>query len=455
MVFRALCVAFVLLLAHQPGAAQSLHVHSLRCAYQARPRGLQTPAPTLSWQLAADQRNVRQTAYRILVSDDKQALSQHLGNCWDSGKVLASTSLQIAYAGRPLQATRAYYWQVQAWDNHGHASAWSAPAAWQMGLLAPQDWQGARWIAYEQLPAARVNVLPVDGKQDDYTGNNVLPLLRKQFKAHQKVRQATLFISGLGQFEVLLNGQKLGNHFLDPGWTKYDQQAQYVTFDVTGQVQKGANALGVLLGNGFYYVPPVKARYRKLKTAFGYPKLLCRLALEYRDGTREDIISDTSWKTAAGPITFSSIYGGEDYNATLEQPGWATPQFNDQAWRPVLAVDGPAELLAQQQEPLQVFDTFQPQSITQPQPGRWVYDFGQNASGIVELQVRGHRGDTVRIMPAELLAADNTATQKNTGRGYYFTYVLKGSGLETWRPRFSYSGFRYGQVTGGVPAGQA
>jgi alpha-L-rhamnosidase len=199
---------------------------------------------------------------------------------------------------------------VQAWDNHGHTSAWSTPATWQMGLLTPQDWHGARWIAYEQLPAERVAVLPVDGRKDTYTANNVLPLLRKSFIAKKNVRQATLFISGLGQFEAVLNGQKVGNHFLDPGWTKYDQQAQYVTFDVTTLVKRGRNALGVLLGNGFYYVPPVKG---KLKSAFGYPKLLCRLALEYADGSHEDVVSDRLWKTTAGPIIFSSIYGDKDY----------------------------------------------------------------------------------------------------------------------------------------------
>ena len=454
MVFRALHTALLVALASQHSAAQSLTVANLRCAYQPHPLGVQSPAPTLSWQLRSDQRNVRQTAYRILVSDDKHKLGQHLGNVWDSGKVTTSASLQISYAGQPLASARTYYWQVQAWDNQGHTSAWSEPAEWQMGLLAAQDWQQATWIAYDQLPAERVNVLPVDGAKDTYTGNNVQPLLRKQFRAKKNVRQATLFISGLGQFEALLNGQKIGNHFLDPGWTKYDQQAQYVTFDVTGQVKSGANALGVMLGNGFYYVPPVKERYRKLKVAFGYPKLLCRLAIEYQDGSRQDIVSDKSWKNAAGPITFSSIYGGEDYNATLEQANWATPKFDDKSWRPVIVVDGPPELVAQQQESLQVFEAFKPQSITQAQPGKWVYDFGQNASGIVELQVKGHRGDTVRLAPAELLAADKTGNQKNSGRPYYFTYVLKGNGVETWRPRFSYYGFRYAQLTGGVPQGQ-
>ncbi|MBJ6110406.1 family 78 glycoside hydrolase catalytic domain [Hymenobacter sp. BT523] len=440
--------------AKRPDAAVFVRVANLKCEYQSHPQGVETRTPALSWELRADRRNVRQTAYQVLVADSRQSLDQNRGNVWDSGKVSSPASIQVSYAGSALQPATTYFWKVKTWDNQGAASAWSAPAEWQTGLFAPADWQGARWIAYEQLPADRVTVLPVDGRKDTYTGNNVLPLLRKQFEARKKPVKATLFISGLGQFEAVLNGQKVGHHFLDPGWTKYDKQAQYVTFDVTSQVKSGQNALGVMLGNGFYYVPPVKERYRKLKSAFGYPKLICRLALTYADGSQQNVVSDPSWQTTAGPVTFSSIYGGEDYDAALEQPGWATAKFDAQQWRPVITVDGPAELLAQQQEPLRVFDAFKAQSTSQAQPSKWVYDFGQNASGIVELQVKGRRGDTVRIAPAELLAADKTITQKNVGRGFYFTYVLKGNGLETWRPRFTYYGFRYAQVEGGVPKGE-
>jgi hypothetical protein len=454
MVFRALFAAFGLMLACQPGAAQSLSVSHLRCEYQAHPLGVQTRTPALSWQLSASQRNTVQTAYQVLVAESPEQLRQNLGDTWNSGKVASKNSIQVCYAGKALQPAHTYYWKVKTWDNHGGASAWSAPAEWQTGLFSTADWKGAAWIAYNKLPAERLNVLPVDGAKDTYRDNNTLPLLRKQFTA-KKPTKATLFISGLGQFEAVLNGRKVGNHFLDPGWTKYDKQAQYVTFDVTSLVKSGPNALGVMLGNGFYYVPAVKERYRKLKSAFGYPKLICRLALDYADGSHQDVVSNPSWRTTAGPVTFSSIYGGEDYNAGLEQAGWATATFQDKNWRPVVAVDGPPQLVAQEQEPLQVFDTFKAQSTAQPQPGKWVYDFGQNASGIIELQVRGQRGDTVRIMPTELLGADKTVTQKNTGRGFHFTYVLKGSGVETWRPRFTYYGFRYAQVEGGVPKGQA
>ena len=454
MVFRALSAAFWLVLLHQPGAAQILRVNHLRCEYQAHPLGVQTRTPALSWEISASQRNTVQTAYQVVVAESLEQLKQGLGDSWNSGKVASGASIQVRYAGKALQPAHTYYWKVKTWDNHDGVSEWSAPAAWQTGLFAPADWKGARWIAYDQLPAARATVLPVDGAKDTYRDNNILPLLRKQFTA-KKPTKATLFISGLGQFEAVLNGQKVGNHFLDPGWTKYDKQAQYVTFDVTNLVKSGPNALGVMLGNGFYYVPAVKERYRKLKSAFGHPKLICRLALDYADGSHQNVVSDPTWRTAAGPVTFSSIYGGEDYNASLEQAGWATAGFQDKGWRPVSSVDGPLHLVAQEQEPLRVFDAFKAQSTTQPQPGKWVYDFGQNASGIIELQVRGHRGDTVRVTPAELLGADKTVTQKNTGRGFYFTYVLKGSGIETWRPRFTYYGFRYAQVEGGVPKGEA
>jgi alpha-L-rhamnosidase len=453
MVLRALYAAFWLVLLPQPGAAQSLSADHLRCDYQPHPLGLQTRTPALSWELRSDRRNVWQTAYQVLVSDSRKSLDQNLGNVWDSGRVQADASIQVSYAGSALQPAKVYFWKVKTWDNQNGVSKWSAVSEWQTGLFSPTDWKGATWIAYDKLPAEHVNVLPVDGAKDTYRDNNILPLLRKQFTA-KKPAKATLFISGLGQFEAVLNGQKIGNHFLDPGWTKYDQQAQYVTFDVTSLVESGSNALGVMLGNGFYYVPPVKERYRKLKSAFGHPKLICRLALDYADGSHQDVVSDPTWRTAAGPVTFSSIYGGEDYNAGLEQASWATAAFQDKSWRPVITVDGPPQLAAQAQEPLQVSDTFKAQSITQPQPGKWVYDFGQNASGIIEIQVKGQRGDTVRITPAELLGPDKGVTQKNTGRGFYFTYVLKGGGVETWRPRFTYYGFRYAQVEGGVPKGQ-
>lgn len=447
-----LVIFFWLYLLSIPVFAQQLKITDLSCDYRTNPIGIDNAFPNLSWKIQSTQRNVVQTAYRILVSDHSNNLKNGLGNVWDSKKISSNQSIQIKYSGLKLSSVKKYYWRVEIWNNFG-LTAKSEIASWQMGLLTEEAWKGAKWIAYEKIADSNLNALPVDGKKDTYKGNNVLPMFRKGFKISKPIKSATLFISGLGHFEMSLNGKKIGDHFLDPGWTKYDKEALYVSFDLTSQIRKGENAIGVLLGNGFYNIPPVSGRYRKLKAAFGYPKMICRLALEYKDGSVSNIISNQSWKTAPSPITFSSIYGGEDYNANLEQKGWNDAGFNDQKWKSVLLISGP-KLVAQSTEPVKILENFSAKSITKVASGDWIYDFGQNASGIVELKVRGNKGDTVRITPAELLKEDGSVTQKNIGGPSYFTYILKGGGMETWRPRFTYTGFRYLQIKGAFPAGK-
>ena len=451
---RKQVIFLILLFVSLSGWTQKLSVNKLTCENAETPMGIEKASPSLNWQLASTDRGVMQTAYRILVADDLALLKKDQGNLWDSKKITTDQSLHIAYAGKTLQPVKTYYWKVMAWDNKGTQSPWSAVASWQMGLQKKEDWKGAQWIAYEKLPDSLVNILPTDGKKDKYNGSNVLPLLRKSFVAKKPVNKATLFIAGLGHFEASLNGKKIGDHFLDAGWTKYDQQALYVPFDVTHAIKTGGNAIGVMLGNGFYYIPPVSGRYRKLKVAYGYPKMICRLAIEYSDGSHDEIVSDASWKTAPGPITFSSIYGGEDYNATLEKTGWDQPDYNDASWKRVLLVEGPPQLNAQLAAPLKVMQTFSPQRKKALGAGRWVYDLGQNASGIPAIRVQGKKGDTVRIYPAELLKEDGSITQKASGGPHYLQYILKGEGIEEWQPRFTYYGFRYLQVDGAVPKGE-
>lgn len=434
--------------------AQTLQISNLRCEYRLNPLGVQTTSPKLSWQIQSSQRNVLQSAYQILVADSPESLAKNQGNVWDSGKIVSDNSIQVNYQGKPLLATKTYFWKVKIWDNKAHISGWSKANFWQMGLLNKADWKGAHWITNQKLADTLVNSLPTDGKKDKIQGSNILPIFRKSFAITKTVKKATMFIAGLGHFEMSLNGKKVGDHFLDAGWTKYDKQAQYVTFDLTQELQKGENVVGVMLGNGFYYIPPVKERYRKLKVSFGYPKMICRLALEYSDGSVATIVSDNTWKMTASPITFSSIYGGENYNANLVQKGWDTPTFNDQTWKSAMVVEGDIELTSQMQEPVKVFDNFLPKSIKKLPSGNWIYDLAQNASGIIQLKVKGKMGDTVRVIPAELIKEDGSANQKATGSPYYFEYILKGDGIETWQPRFSYYGFRYLEVKGGVPEGQ-
>lgn len=435
--------------------SQNLKVVNLRCNAQTNASGIETNSPKLSWEIQSHGFNVLQSAYRILVSDDSVLLQKNIGNIWDSQKVNSNTSIHVEYAGKQLQSAKAYYWKVMIWDNQIHSSAWSKITKWQMGLLNATDWKDASWIAYEAMPDSNkiTPALSVKGQKKHSPGTGVLPILRKSFSINKPVKNATMFISGLGHFEMNLNGKKVGDHFLDPGWVNYQKEALYVSFDLANLLKHGENAIGILLGNGFYFTP--SGRYRKLTVAYGYPKMICRLLVEYKDGTSENIISDNSWKTAPGPITFSSIYGGEDYDATKEQNGWDLPSFNDGNWKNTIIVDGPPQLNAQTTQPLKVLDVFSPKKISQPKPGVWVYDLGQNASGIPKITVKGKKGDTIRIRPSELLNTEGTANQNGTGKAYYLTYILKGDGIETWRPRFTYYGFRYLQVEGGIPQQEA
>lgn len=456
--------------------AQSLKVAKLQCEYKAAPQGVDVTSPKLSWQLQSNGYNIMQTAYRVLVADNMKSLNQNIANSWDSKKINSSASIQVLYQGKPLQAAKTYYWKVMVWDNQQHTSGWSKPAQWQMGLLTKADWKAASWIAYDELPDSSRIVPHIHERGPKKLGlaNDVLPLLRKTFTISKPIKKATMYICGLGHFELSVNGTKTGDHFLDPGWTDYDDQALYVPFDITSQVKQGKNAIGVMLGNGFYYIPRDN-RYRKMTGAYGYPKMICRLVTEYTDGTIENIVSDRTWKTTAGPITYTSIYGGEDYNANLEQLGWNKANFDDADWKKAIVVKGSPRLDAQIAEPLKIFQQFDPKNAKslgagvtgqylkskdttlkqQVMKSRVLYDFGQNLSGIVQITVNGNKGDTVRIYPAELLTAEGTINQKGSGGQHYYDYVLKGGGEETWHPRFTYYGFRYAQVENVVQPGEA
>jgi alpha-L-rhamnosidase len=444
---------FGLLLLTVPVYSQGLNVDALRCEYKTNPKGVESALPVFSWELKSTERNVFQSAYQILVADNLKALSKNTGNIWDSKKTPSDKSIQVSYKGKALVGGKTYYWKVRVWDNKDKVSEWTTVSNWQMGLLTLADWKNAKWIAYEKLADSNINVLPKDNKKDTYFGSNVLPLLRKDFVVKKAIAKASMFISGLGHFELSLNGKKQGDHFLDAGWVKYDKEALYVSFDVTESLLSGGNTIGVMLGNGFYHVPPVKGRFRKSKPAFGLPKMICRLLIEYKDGTTENIISDKSWKTSSGPITFSSIYGGEDYDARLVQKGWDTPSFDGKQWKNVLIVNGPPAIRSQQAEPLKVFENFSAKNISKLSEKDWIYDLGQNASGIISLKVKGKKGDTIRVYPGELLK-DGKVNQKPTGSPFYFEYVLNGEGTEIWQPRFTYYGFRYLEVRGAAPSGK-
>ncbi len=407
--------------------ASDFQVLNLRCESQCDPIGIDVPQPRLSWQLAGDARGIRQAAYRVTVSSK----SEGEPDLWDSGKIASDQSIHVPYAGKPLQSYQKCFWKVQAWTDSKTAT--SKPATWSMGILK-DDWK-ARWIAAPTHPDEK---LPP------------LPLFRRPFTVAKPIERATVFLCGLGFHELRLNGQKVGENELAPGWTNYRKTCQYEAHDVTSLVQSGDNALGVMLGNGMYNV--TGGRYTKFLGTFGPPKLILQLHLEYADGTSDTIVSDNSWKTTDGPIRFSCIFGGEDYDARCEKDGWDKPRFDDSTWAPAEEVEGPGgRLTSRSAPPIRVMEEFPTKRITQPKPGVFVYDLGQNFSGWPNLTVSGPAGATVKLIPGELVDDAGLVTQRSSGGPMWFSYTLRGQGRETWRPRFSYYGFRYVQVEGAVP----
>lgn len=427
--------------------AQSVTIQNLRSDYKVEPVGLDSRSPKFSWELLSVRRNVLQVAYQVLVSDNLNSLNADKGNIWDSKKIQSGMSVQVKYDGISLNSATKYYWKVRVWDNAGNVSPWSSVASWRTGLFENADWKNAQWIAFDKIQERDVIVPALHGKgpKDLKPANDVLPLFRKPIVVKSKLKSATAYVCGLGYFEFSINGAKVGDHIMEPGWTKYDKEAQYVSFDVTSRLKAGKNALGVMLGNSFYYLPR-DSRYRKLTGAYGYPKLRFLLKLEYTNGAVEYVNSDTTWKTSASPITYSSVYGGEDYDARLVQDGWNTVSYDAKKWKAVVTVEGSPALYSQVQEPIKIFDQFSPVKITKVGEGSFVYDMGQNTSAIPQIVVSGHAGDSIRITPGELLAEDGSVSQKSTGKPAYFTYILRGKKQETWQARFTYYGCRYYQI---------
>lgn len=399
------------------------------------PLGIDAPRPALSWRFARSaERGLRQKAYRILVATREEALRPGACDVWESGAVESRRNVHVLYEGPELKSRTRYYWRVQVWDERGRMAE-SAPSWWETGLLHPGDWQ-ALWI----------------GGPEGAEGSEVAaPMLRREFALDKPVLRARAYVCGLGHYELRINGRKVGDRLLDPGWTNYDKTCLYAAFDVSEYLVEGANAAGVLLGNGFFHV--TGGRYRKLKRSFGRPKCLLQIEVEHPDGTRTVVASGPGWKASLSPITFNCIYGGEDYDARLEQEGWDAPGFaEDERWTEAPVVDAPkGRLRAQTIPPLKVMRTFKPQRVAPARPGVFVVDLGQNFSGVFRLAVQGPRGASVTVRPAELLKDDGSADQRHTGSPHSYTYTLKGEGVEVWAPRFSYYGFRYLEVEGATP----
>jgi len=421
----------------------SVAVKDLRCEYLTNPLGIDVLKPRLSWIIESNQRGQKQTAYQIVVAESKEKLKVRQSNLWDTGKINSDQSIHVVYEGEPLKSQMQCYWKIRVWDKNDKSSPWSEPAMWTMGLLKPEDWN-AKWIGLDtNEPQLEERRLPAR-------------MLRKEFNVRMKVKRATAYVCGLGFFELYLNNSKVGNHIMDPGLTDYTKRALYVTFDITDQLQEGTNAVGVILGNGRFFAP--REKVPAPTQTFGYPKLLLQMIIEYEDGTTSDIVSDEKWKiTTEGPIRANNEYDGEEYDARMEQHGWANIGFDDSTWQNVQSVEAPGGMLYSQMiEPMRITQVIKPVAITNPRPGMYLIDMGQAFYGTVRLKdVSGPEGTEIQMCSAYSLDTDGTLRARdNRSARSTDIYILKGHGKkETWHPRFRGHGYRFIEVTGfpGIP----
>ncbi len=439
--FRIFILVLILSSCHEKSL---VNVVSLKCEYKINPIGVDLAKPRFSWISESGNRGVSQSAYQVFVSSSQTNLDENVADFWDSEKVSSDQSIQIIYDGKPLESNQTYFWKVKIWDQNGDEHL-SEPAFWTTGLLNESDWK-AKWIGLDKAT----------GADAPNNAHSILSarMLRHEFNLEKKVKSATAFISGLGLFELYLNGEKIGDQVLAPGLTQYNKRAFYMTFDVTKYLHSEKNAVGVILGNGRFFAP--RAGATEQTRTFGFPKVICQMEIQYEDGSSKTIISDETWKlTTNGPVLSNNEYDGEVYDARLELPGWNNAGYDDFAWMKAELVEKPGEkLVAQPNEPIKIMDEIDPVSVKEIKPATFIFDMGQNMVGWVELFVKGKKGDKVTMRFAETLKQDGSLFVDNLRSAEVTdTYILKGEGDEKWEPRFTYHGFRFVEMTGfpGVP----
>ncbi len=441
--------AFVLTVNSVATVAQ-VSVSAALCDNRVNPTGIHPSEFFFSWEMISDGFDQVQTAYQFVIATSFQELdaASYMHN---SGKVSSSQSIQVHYKGNPLEEASTYFWKVRVWDGTDVASPWSDVQQFTTGIFGPSGWREARWIGCGHMAEEKRVVPFVHNKMKEgdprIIKNPAAPYLRKQFAVSRELRSALLFISGLGHYEATLNGKKLGNAFLAPGWTTYDKTVLYNTYEVTDQISNGKNVLGVLLGNGFYHVS--QERYVKGTGYFGAPKMIAMLKLQYVDGSDEYIVSDETWKTALSPVVFNNIYGGEDYDATLQTDNWNTISFDDAHWKNVVLTSIPrGRLMPETNYPVTLMDSFEVASSAIINSNTVVYDFGQNISGIPAIKVKGKPGQKIKLIPAELVSDDGSVNQADGVTPHYYQYTIGSTDEETWHPKFTYFAVRYVQAEG-------
>jgi len=424
------------------------------CEYSENPLLVATGNPRFGWQMQSDKDNTLQTAYEIEIYAVDEGKKKKL---WSSGKVLSGNNQSIRYEGKRLQPVKEHQWRVRVWDEKNNRSEWSNMSTFRIApslLESGAGWIGAIDKKDADIPEGRRYHGLSPTSEDAGRWRQSHPLskrsiyLRKDFTAAKEVVDAVIYISGLGHYELTLNGDRIGNTQFDPMWSDYDKTIYFNAYNVTANLKR-SNAIGVLLGNGFFNEQG--GRYVKMQVSFGPPTLFFRMYITYRDGTKEVIDSDESWRYAPSPIVFNDMYGGEDYDARLEQKGWDSFGYNDAAWTPVVIQSAPkGTLRPQTTASVRIMETFTAQSVKRVGDA-YVFDMGQNLSGFPLIRVTGQKGDKIRLTLSENVHEDGSANQSQSGAPYYYEYTLKGGEEEIWHPRFSYYGYKFIQVDGAKP----
>jgi alpha-L-rhamnosidase len=422
---KKIILAITCLFVFESSINAQVKVHNLLCENISNPVGIDVQQPRFSWQLVSDNRNVSQTAYEITVSSRKTVV-------WKSGKIMSGQSVHVSYGGTVLQSGKKYTWQVRVWDNDGKASQWSEPAFFQTAFFDKSAWK-AKWIEA--------------GFTEDSI-NRPAQYFRRNFSVIKKIVSATAYITSHGMYEAHINGKRVGDYYLTPGWTSYNKRLQYQVYDVTGLLKSGNNAIGVIAGNGWYRG---FLAWSGNKNVYGKKlAILFQLDITYSDGTATSIVSDETWKSSEGAIRYAEIYHGETLDAREEKNGWSTAGYNDAGWSGVKTADYSLDnLLATSNEPVKKQERFKPVKVITTPNGEKVIDFGQNLVGWVLVKAKGNAGDTVKIYHAEVLDKkgnfyiDNLRVAKATA-----TYILSGKSDEIFEPHFTFYGFRYIMIEG-------
>ena len=430
--------------------ATATNIERIRCEYLKNPLGIDVATPRFTWEISADH-NGKQTACRLNVATSPQLLKCGKADIWKSGRVNTDIS-RMVYQGPALQAHTRYYWQVEVWSNGRKLT--SEVASFETAKLSITDWHDAKWIS--------------DTFDKEF---RKAPLLRKSISLEEKnIKNARLYVSGVGYYEFFINGAHVSDRKLEPGYTHFDKRVLYSTYDVTSMLQHGENVLAAELGNGWLNIQSLsvwefeKARWRMR------PRMIAELRITYNDGTVQTIPTDRTWKTNSGACSFNNLYSGEVYDARLVHKGWTTPGFDDKKWMPAIEVEAPAKILtSQQMPPIRVVREVKPVSMRKIDDYTYMYDMGENMTGVCRIQVQGPTGTCVTLAHGELIHDDGTLNQGNIE--IYFkreknglpqhvdpferiqtdTYFLSGNGMETYEPRFTYHGFRYVEVTSTRP----